>query len=273
MRIITAAAAKVARLYHYQRHKPERLKQVLAGTIYMSPPHDFNDPWDCRPCFNDDVTNPDIRRRQVEFLYGAARKVTPYIPEAEHRRRADELSRDPAALRASIEQVSSGIADGIAKRYRVYCLTSKSDDTLMWSHYAENHRGVCLEFGIDNDAFCGALEVEYCETYPALDLADEDDDTLLLPLLTKAACWSYEDEYRLIAQEKAAAGNFESLITEKNLLPLPANALKAVIIGCLTPPAQREEIQKIVEASGRDIALKQAVRAPNRYELTIAPFA
>jgi len=55
------------------------------------------------------------------------------------------------------------------------------------------------------------------------------------------------------------------------LLTLPPGALQAVIVGCSTPPDMRAEIRKIVQASSRDIAVKQAVRVPNRYELAIEP--
>jgi hypothetical protein len=63
-----------------------------------------------------------------------------------------------------------------------------------------------------------ALQVVYCETYPPLDLADDDPRTVLLPLITKAKAWWYEEEYRLIAQEESEALTRESLITKDNLL-------------------------------------------------------
>jgi hypothetical protein len=104
-----------------------------------------------------------------------------------------------------------------------------------------------------------------------LNFADDDEHTALLVLLTKAAAWRYEQEYRLIAQDQATALGWGSLITAGNLLTLPPGALQAVIVGCSTPPDMRAEIRKIVQASSRDIAVKQAVRVPNRYELAIEP--
>lgn len=34
----------------------------------------------------------------------------------------------------------------IQKEIGVYCLTTVPDSILMWSHYANNHKGVCLEY-------------------------------------------------------------------------------------------------------------------------------
>jgi len=49
---------------------------------------------------------------------------------------------------------------------RLYCLTPDPCSTLMWSHYADNHRGICLEFDTTNPLFSDALEVAYRSEYP-----------------------------------------------------------------------------------------------------------
>ena len=47
----------IKRLYHYQSfEKPERFARIfIDGKIFFSTPRDFNDPWDCRPCFSKSV--------------------------------------------------------------------------------------------------------------------------------------------------------------------------------------------------------------------------
>jgi hypothetical protein len=47
----------------------------------------------------------------------------------------------------------------------------------MWSHYAENHKGICLEFRCDNAVISSALQVEYRDAYPLIDLADNNPET------------------------------------------------------------------------------------------------
>jgi hypothetical protein len=157
----------------------------------------------------------------------------------------------------------------IQRRYRVYCLATEPANTLMWSHYAEKHTGICLEYRCDDGVFSTALKVVYCETYPRLDLADDNPDTLLLPLLTKAEDWSYEDEYRLIAQEESEALNHRSLITKNNRLKLPDGALTSIIVGCLAPLSTGEAVVEIVKSSGHPIELQEARRASNHYSLTV----
>jgi hypothetical protein len=265
-----AGMNRIRFLYHYQRFDAARLERVLAtNSIYLSDTKGFNDPWDCRPCY--DLTrldDPAFYQRQVAYFERIDRKHNTHLSEDEHRGRADRLRKDRKFLEHCIYQMS-GIESAIQKRYRVYCLTTKPANMLMWSHYSENHTGICLEFRCANDVLSGALQVVYCKTYPPLDLADDHHRTVLLPLLTKAKAWEYEDEYRLIAQEEAEALNHESLITKNNLLLLPDGALASIIVGCVAPEATRDAVREIVRRCGRNLHLKHAVRVPNHYSLTI----
>jgi Protein of unknown function (DUF2971) len=265
-----AGMNRIRFLYHYQRFDTARLERLLAtNSIYLSDTKGFNDPCDCRPCF--DLTrldDPTFYQRQVEYFERVDRKRNTHLSEDGHQQRAARLRKDRSFLEHCIYQMS-GIETEIQKRYRVYCLTTKPADTLMWSHYTENHTGICLEFGCANDVLSGALQVIYCDTYPLLDLADDDQGTVLLPLVTKARAWEYEEEYRLIAQEEAEALNHDSLITKNNLLLLPDGALASIIVGCVAPEATRDAVRDIVRHSGRNLDLKHAVRVPNHYNLTI----
>jgi len=180
------------------------------------------------------------------------------------------MRTDRSFLESLIEQASE-IETLIQARYRVYCLTTKPDSILMWSHYADRHRGICLEFDTANTVFSTALKVEYLDAYRPLDLSDNSAATTLLPLITKSAPWRYEDEYRLIAEEKSAASGHDALIAENGFLAFPRDALKSVIVGCAVSDAAREELRRIVDRSGHTLALKMARRIPNRYALTIGP--
>lgn len=67
----------------------------------------------------------------------------------------------------------------------------------MWSHYADNHRGICLEFDTANPLFSEALGVVYCSEYPRW-LPHEMERIAFEMLLTKAEDWKYEREFRII---------------------------------------------------------------------------
>src|SRR5580698_1814969 len=75
-----AAQAGFKSLYHYQDFKVdlkldvERVTDILRNhRIYCSNPADFNDPWDCKPFFDPDLTDdPAIRAKTVEYVVAVA---------------------------------------------------------------------------------------------------------------------------------------------------------------------------------------------------------
>jgi hypothetical protein len=275
MLIQTAHELRVQRLFHYQRFKIDWLNQIIFDrNIHFSNPADFNDPWDCHLHFHippaDDLAG---RERLIDWLARAYRRQFEGHQLADMDRvvsqRATQLRENPLEIETMVPQLSESITNVVLKEYRLYCLSTKPTSTLMWSHYSNNHKGVCLEFSCDNHLFGVALKIQYGEEYPLLDVTDNTIESGLLPLCSKSSAWSYEDEYRVIAQEKS--GVFPGLRTRRNFLKYPIGALRAVIMGCMIPPADANELRKIISKQfSRDLVkLKRAVRMPNRYSLSI----
>jgi hypothetical protein len=103
-----------------------------------------------------------------------------------------------------------------------------------------------------------------------LDVADESDDAIVTIMLTKSRAWKYEDEYRLIAQERAHALGAEApLITDDSSLPLSDGSLQAIIVGCLADNATLDAVRGVVGEASYPIALKRAVKVPNQYKLVV----
>ena len=157
---------------------------------------------------------------------------------------------------------------GRSKRYRVYCLTTKPGCPLMWAHYADHHRGACLEFDMRKLDLCAAIQVQYTEMYPSFHLNDGKD---LSPLYTKSFHWQYEEEYRLIAQEESSAFPVDTMITSNQLYHLRAGSLTSIIIGARASEQDRRTIREIVSRSNSGLLIREARCAPDRYELMIDP--
>lgn len=273
MIIQNANELKITRLYHYQRFNPDWIRQILFDRkIRFSNPENFNDPWDCRPYFRippaDDVQGCE---RCIKWFDAASRKRMLHLDEQEHAGKLLQLRNDRPSFERQIQAFSEGMVGEINRIYRVYCLSTKPDSTLMWSHYSQNHQGICLEFFCDNIVFGSAIKIQYSREYPALDFAIDGRDPLgMLPLFIKADEWSYEDEYRVIAQEVFQLPRADILRTRRNLLKRPARALSAVIMGCMMSQSDAAELRKIIDQQFPFcVALKRAVRSPDRYSLSI----
>lgn len=264
----TALDNGVRHLYHYQPFKEEYLANTLErGVVRFADPSSINDPWDCKPVFSLPETSVE-REAVVEFMIAASEKHTPDVDPAERALNAQAFRDDPQSLRRAIEAAAPEMAAQIARRYRIYCLTTNPASTLMWAYYADDHRGVCLEFDMYRKDLCGAIQVEYRDTYPSFRLNDDRD---VSPLYTKSHHWQHEEEYRLIAQEEAHAFAATTIMTQDGFYTLPPGSLTSIIIGANTPQANRQVIEEIVRRSGSGLLIRQATPAPGRYELVIDP--
>ena len=136
-------------LYPWEKFNEERLSALLRDNrIYCSNPVLFNDPWDCKPHFNMEILN-DLAERQkhAQWAIDLCQRKSPMPPEAQERMRQTFL-HNPAAAAKLINQLSGEMAGSIDEQYRVHCLGPDPKNLLMWSHYADSHRGICLEFSL-----------------------------------------------------------------------------------------------------------------------------
>lgn len=93
--------------------------------------------------------------------------------------------------------------DQISELYGIICFSRRWNNPVLWSHYAENHRGVVLGFDVDDRLL---LEVGYRQKRIELPRKDDgrapalSDEFLQQVLSTKFADWSYESEWRLFTE-------------------------------------------------------------------------
>jgi hypothetical protein len=114
--------------------------------------------------------------------------------------------------------------------FGLYCVSEIPDSILMWSHYADNHRGFCLEFsGLGSphpqgSPFPVSWKVNYEDERPLVDITEtmrdiDTDHIVRLGLLTKSKDWAYEREWRVLET------------TGTGVRVLPRGTLSGVILG------------------------------------------
>lgn len=240
---------------------------ILENRLYFSNPHEFNDPWDCRPCFSKaKFDHPDVREAHINYAVDLMRRHYK-IPEEELIRRAAIMREDRKFLEKRADELTHALGIAIRHNYRVYCLSSVADSFLMWAHYTRSHKGICLGFSTRSEIFSGALEVNYGVEYPEIDLTDSDDmQNLVKILLTKAEGWSYEKEFRLIAKE-GESENF--LVVNNGFLEFDARDLKTIIVGCLMSEETIAELRILINQRAEPIELQVVRPIPNRYGFTL----
>lgn len=77
-------------------------------------------------------------------------------------------------------------------RTRVCSLSKDYRHTLLWAHYADSHKGCCIEVSV-NEERVRLGEVTYIKDLPYIDNFRSGEELLL----HKSTIWEYEDEVRL----------------------------------------------------------------------------
>lgn len=185
-----------AHLYRYQRLTAHSLASLLNDTVWLSSPTTFNDPFDCAITLSRDKLKESLDHAIAEI---ASRNNIPKEQIANHDKVINQDEQAYEWLRSSLKNSM--------QRIGVLCFSATHSEILMWSHYANNHKGFCVEYDFSEGSHLRkiAQPVCYSETIPALSLANlpegAESNFLDVCIFTKAKQWQYEQEWRVIMPE------------------------------------------------------------------------
>lgn len=209
--------------------------------IYFSHPSEFNDPFDSKMY----VSNKAKEEQWIPYLC----KKYDCDPDKAKIIMKDFKKWDDGLLSPQKYDILNEI-----KAPRVCCFSERNDSILMWSHYADHHKGICLCFrsvknfddyyiplrlpGSEtpmNYALAGVFkEVIYNnDPIPRINPLDDQvqiDKTISENLLTKFYDWKYENEYRIIHPDFLEY--LESPQKSNETFEYFKECLEGVIFGC-----------------------------------------
>ncbi len=131
-----------------------------------------------------------------------------------------------------------------AQRTGMLCFSKRWKNPLLWSHYADRHRGIALEFDIDDNV---AIPVRYRRTRLRLDVdmiikQDGFGEDLAEELYaTKSKHWAYEEEVRVPTLLSECVGQ-DGLFFEGFGESLE---IKSVVLGSLCT-IEADDVQRIL---------------------------
>ena len=125
------------------------------------------------------------------------------------RRQIDGLTKLFGKNQTSIEHLYSALDILMDKRSKVgiYSLSTSFDHELLWAHYANSHKGFCIQYDLDLLAHQNIYQnlhvfpVDYKKELPSIsieDISKEKDYFLCKVFGTKSKLWEYENEIRII---------------------------------------------------------------------------
>ena len=222
------------RLYKYQAFTSLTLDLLVSDHVYYADPRTFNDPLDTQPILKVDVAVEELQKilsrfveRRIKEEMSAAAKTIKYRGpktmdhiERHSRRQAEQLiaeisynATDPEYDSDDVLPVhlSRHIQVELLRQYDkgIVSLAERATCPLMWSHYGEQHHGVCIGYSVPKRTASDIHKVRYGgsrlveASKVAAMLAGDDGARVQVDeavLLRKAGSWRYEREWRLIGR-------------------------------------------------------------------------
>lgn len=229
---------KIDTFYKYRGFSSTTLDLLCQDNVYFANPGSFNDPLDCNPTLKCDSSNDELRKLLAFLLQRRINKeMLSNLKQASLKgeraeKHALDRSRDFATDRLNdisyhatnpdfeveTEEAESWllvqeIERELIRYYErgVCCFSSSYSNPLLWSHYGDQHKGLCVGYGTDRNPAPELKEVIYggnrsintsilIKAFLFNDTeaqSDLDRDVLL----RKAKGWKYEGEWRLIGKQ------------------------------------------------------------------------
>lgn len=213
-------------------------KILVEHRLFFASRRNFNDPFDC--------AIPSLSQIPGTFLKRFAEEIVdrkfPIHSESEKSDMIDRLMSVNA-----LEEIHRRLQDTVDKA-GIVCFSMVRDDILMWAHYADKHKGLCLEFdGSCNCMFFGQAQPVAYEDYTPIPLHEDSDRQVTRAILTKSKHWSYEKEYRIFRPETAGQN-----------INYPVELLTGIIFGCMTPSEVRASVKQWVKEGDCRVAFFEA---------------
>lgn len=251
--------------------------EAFEGVVYPSSPLYFNDPYDCEFCIHPDAlleildrqTYIKILEEQFRLKPKEKKKIlnTKNIGSTiQQILRNHGVKLQKSLVNVLQDKLNSSMSE-VKGSVRVVCLSEVYDSILMWSHYAQNHTGFCIEYDFaENNMFYKRLyPVKYTTDRYAISKADMSHSNtrwIYKTICSKSDVWSYEKEWRIVTAnfEKMGLKNLEG----KYVFDLKTN-IKAFYLGAKIAENFKEEIIKF--GKNNNIHVYQMILSPNSYEL------
>ncbi|EPP5774571.1 DUF2971 domain-containing protein [Vibrio cholerae] len=253
----------------YYKYMNQRTLRLLLRnkTIKFTDPLKFNDPMDS--------TVPELKldvKRLKDTMINVVAIDYPELNDYQSDLK-NHLSADERKLKKDIKLISDKLLNDwsdIISHFRVLSLTTRPDNLLMWSHYADEHRGVVVKFKKD-PSFGTPKKVNYKNGHQSLNNAfnlmaslvvkmeakggfNEKHSDMLSDVIMKImhkyffmkmSEWSYENEYRIVYPESNV--KIKKINSNLDVVDVDESDIESIIIGSSVSPLRVSRLTKLIK--------------------------
>lgn len=286
------------RIYKYRRDGDYARANLESDTVWMASPDTYNDPYDCAFTVTErDAVNALKKGLVTEFA--KAYKLPPEVSDEQ----IEKAMASPEPLMCLGEYVQANYGStprsnplqgaefvslmapamikdtvNIFRQWRkvtkVCSFSAVSDSILMWGHYAQDHKGFCIEYDLEqlqsgHDFRRKLYPVIYSpKLYDLTTFAKKlvgpnrhefNPSSPLLGIMHKFDGWRYEQEWRVVSITDSVVGDHNWPV------PTPSR----VFVGSKMSLENVEAVRKLCEQ--KNIEVLQMELATDRFQLRPQP--
>jgi hypothetical protein len=263
-------------VYKYTSYK-NGLKILQNLEVRFSQQKVFNDPFDMSPSFDiaskkDLEALPDspngMKYLTPEFIEQWLSYLIPTINQQEliHPNQISSIHNNDVAVNYYNEH------------FAAFCLTECPRNLLMWSHYADTHAGLVLQFDKTHAFFTECEQplnlfkpITYSEDRPVLSLSSIKS---LETFFIKSPEWQYDKEWRLIKQiDPSMPTSNVNRNNSLHLFPIPNKLITGIVIGVNMPQVLQDKIIETIQTNNnlKHINIHYCYLDDNEFRLSIHP--
>ena len=233
-------------------------KNLLKNQIWFSSSNEFNDPFDCKIPFKIYEGNTEFQKLVNKLKEWGALNI-----DIEK----EKLNPD------DIKNIVTDSLQGIFESMGIACFSLNEEDKakdknlLLWSHYADSHKGARLKFDILDDVLymfsldklmnpiLNLRKVDYEIYFPVLNYIRDQLDFQIKLISTKSEHWDYENEVRILS-------------TKPGPVQFNKEALSEITFGCNVNETDRNDIIKLLRSCNYPkTKFMQAMKCDDKFAL------
>lgn len=169
------------------------LKIIENNSLKFSLPREFNDPFEMTNALIDiSYTKSDLKKWIDTFADHS---------DTQKKLEFHKYTKTPALIKFTFNIIFNKFKN----KTGICCFSKSYKKTLMWSHYSDNHAGICLGFHFASFSAekLLLLTVNYIDKIIPVNFFRQQTVSLFHWIFTKSKVWEYEEEVRAVHTTKS----------------------------------------------------------------------
>ena len=258
------------------------IKTVQGASLLARPINGYNDPFESLPAFTDETiekyfstlckNSHFLRRLQQErHILGGSYTIPQLrmLMEEDRAYRRKVLSGLLTQSKATPIEFAIDLQELASQHFGIVSFTKNPSNILMWSHYADHHRGcvVALETSLVwNDELIYPVNYRSSRVLFTGEGPEKENEALAL---TKSPDWCYEEEYRMI--ELVAESEWQDDRGQRTAkVELKQGQIRWICVGIRATDAELVQLREtLTQTSFSDVPVLRAQLHPTDFKIIL----